>query len=504
MQKMLLGNTEAYRQLSKVTKVNSDEAQVYAMMMERTGLSMEDLIKNVKVGSEEYEKWRKEAERFGLVINKDGIKAGSDLAESWTKVKQAMQGFWNQIGAVVAKRLKDWNETIIGIVTWATKWVQSHRPLIDMAMSLGEKLMYVGTVLVGIGTTLTTIGTFLGPLIGMITAATAAWLAWDTATGKFLSSSAGDVWNKYSDGIKNFLSTVMTYGQQIIDYVGKITDGIFNAIKAGNLELAVKIAWSGAKVAWIQGILEIDKLTGEKFSAIMKNLASGDFKKAGQAAFNELEILWIKMLDAVDPVITNILNTVSSFWAEMVNVFAISVQKIYSLLQDAAGKLAPLAAAVSSDLANPLMKFQGAAPISTSIDRGERTDKAKAANKARENELLDRQLAYTLKLMDLEEQRAKFAAEGNTASAERLQTEQESLKNQLAQAEAEAAAVKAESARSSAVKDRVAAEKAADEEKLKRDELPRYKSEVELGMMKRIKLALDPMKIMNPGKVLQA
>ncbi|MGH8819331.1 MAG: FAD-binding oxidoreductase, partial [Achromobacter pestifer] len=37
---------------------------------------------------------------------------------------------------------------------------------------------------------------------------------------------------------------------------------------------------------------------------------------------------------------------------------------------------------------------------------------------------------------------------------------------------------------------------------VKRDALPRYKSRLELTLMRRIKQALDPLNLMNPGKVL--
>jgi hypothetical protein len=595
-QKYLLKNTEAYRQLGLVVKLTSEQAQVYAMMMERTGESMEDLTKTIRVGSAEYEKWRKEAERFGLVVGKDAVKAGEDLADSWNRVKQALQGFWNQIGASVAKRLTEFNKTIIGLVTWATKWVQSHRELIDSAMNLAQKLTYLGGILVGIGTALTTIGTFLGPLIGMITAATAAWLAWDTATGKFLNSGAGEVWEQYSEGIKKFASTVVAYGKQIIEYIDKIMGGIFNSLKAGNLELAVKIAWSGAKVAWMKSLDEMNAITGERFGAIFKNLSAGNWKAAAQAALNEIVTLWTKLLKDLDPIFTDIMvkgleiwdtvtDALEDAWLIVQNVFeemraifgdvaewvinkwvsvrdffeglgsfflatwnatfgatfaaaSVFVDQFITLMGGAFKVLKTaatgLTAVIGADMGNILggvmtainMATKGAgdvaggvraiaeagvigpnAAIKNAMDRmsgaetsakdvtepTSRRDAARKANADRQAEherkqaekhdemlwkqgekqaaLNERMTGYANKLIELEKERLELLAKGDADAANKLQTEEETLKKSLAQAEAKKVALDAEEARAGVAKDIVAATKAENEERLKRDQL---------------------------------
>lgn len=336
LKKGILEGTEAFKEISKVIKISTEEAAAFKLMSERTGESIEDLTKTIKTNSAEYETWRKEAEKFGLVLGKDAIKDAKDLSESWVRVKQALSGMWTQLGSVVADGFKEWNDLIIGVVTWTTKWIRENKELISTIAKTAEKLMVVGGALVAVGTAISTISTVLGPLTAMIAAGAAAWLAWDTATGKFLQGSASQVWEQYGEAVKSAYETTVEYGRQIIAYTDKILTGVFDAVKAGNLELAVEILWSGVKVAWISSIDELDKITGERFGAIFQNLAAGNWKSALEAALNEVLLLWNKLLLAVDPIFTQIVNKANTTWTEIVNGLDtawVEIQNIVGMIQ---------------------------------------------------------------------------------------------------------------------------------------------------------------------------
>lgn len=319
MKRWVLEGTQAYRDLSKIVKLNIEQSATFRLMSERTGESVEDLTKTIKTNSAEYAIWRKEAEKFGLVLSKDQVKAADDLAESWLRVKEAGKGMWSQVGSAVAKGMTEWNKIIEGTVTWITRWVEKNQKLIATISEVSFKVMVLGGALTAVGTVLTSVSALLGPIVTAVVAGAAAWLAWDTATGKFLQGSALQAWEQYGETAKKVANQVMEYGRQILAFTDKVMTGVFNAVKAGNLGLAVDILWSGAKVAWIKSLNEINRLTGEKLSGIFDNLAAGNWKSAMEAAVTEIAIIWNRLLQLIDPVFTDLMNIASKTWTDIVN-----------------------------------------------------------------------------------------------------------------------------------------------------------------------------------------
>lgn len=326
MKERLLENTEQYKLLEKQIKLTTEQASVFKMMAERTGESIEDLTRNVEKNSAEYEKWRKEAEKFGLILTDKQQKGALELSNSWKRVKDSLKGLWVQIGAVVAPGLKSWNDLIVGLVTRATKWIQSNKAIVETISNIGDALTSIGTVLVTVGSGITMVAANLDKIV-------------------IAAGAVGGAWAAMSE-------SVMSYGKQIMDYTGKVVQGIKDALIGGDIELAVKVLWSGVKVAWIKSMMEIDKITQENFSAIFQNLAAGEWKSALEAALIEVEILWNKMLIAVNPVFVEITNKASETWVKIVN----GLDRAWVTMQNIWGELK----AYVQDVADSVMaKWEG-------------------------------------------------------------------------------------------------------------------------------------------------
>jgi len=289
LMKRTVKGTEAYRELEKVIKLNTKEMQVFKLLSERTGISVGELSKTIKVGSEEYEKWRKETEKFGMMFDDESLKKADELAESWHRVRTAIQGMWHQIGSIVSDRFKELNQRIEGIVTWVIKWIKENKELIAHSVNVTAKIGAVGIAVSALGTALSTVAALLGPITAAVAAGVAAWTLWNSEATKALDT---DLLSQYAENFRGLYDQVVGYGKQIIDYVSKVMDGVFNAIKAGKLELAVEIAWSGVKVFWMRSLQELNDLTSERFGAIFNNLATGDWLAALEALWIEIQLIW--------------------------------------------------------------------------------------------------------------------------------------------------------------------------------------------------------------------
>lgn len=277
--------------LSRQYEIGAGAAAVYAFASRMTGESVKDLIAVIPEGTAEFQRWQREAERFGQ--SGAGIQAAIQLTEAYQRSKEAVSGFWLEIGRAVAPIIADTTETIVGAVNAATKWVRENQQLIATAFRVASAVGSVGAALTVVGGVLTTAGTFLGPIVAALAAGGAALVAWRTGL-------AGDFWGRWGDSIKGAYGTVVSYGSQIITFAGKVTGGVTDAIRNGDLAGAVDIAWGGAKIAWMAGLQELDSMTGNQFGAILENLAAGNWENVGESLLNALRIAWLQIRNVFD------------------------------------------------------------------------------------------------------------------------------------------------------------------------------------------------------------
>lgn len=226
--------------------------------MEVFGKSGADLIPMLA----ELQQLRQEARDLGLVPTDQAIKDAAKLGDAWDKLRSVISASIFEIGAALAPVLLPALKATVQIAAGVSKWIQKNQGLVRILAAIGVALIAVGTVVAAIGAgfiaagavisgitaTVSTLGTILTAILSPIGLVVIACLAIDAAI-----VAAVVAWLRFTESGKATLRILEIGFQQVM----KAIKGIGDALMAGDIELAAKIAATGMKLAFFSAIDEI-------------------------------------------------------------------------------------------------------------------------------------------------------------------------------------------------------------------------------------------------------
>ena len=202
---------------------------------------------------DDFERLQSEAGAFGLIKTAESAREAKEFTHVLELGARVMKSMWTAVGSAVMPILKEKTERITRFVVLVRDWIKQNSGLVQSIFKIGLVLVGVGAGLVVLGKVVALGGTLFGVLataigavgsvlaflvspIGLVIAAITGLgglFLWLSGTGEAALTWLADLW-KY-----------------LKDIALKAWKGISDALAAGDLALAGKVALSALKVYWV-------------------------------------------------------------------------------------------------------------------------------------------------------------------------------------------------------------------------------------------------------------
>lgn len=192
---------------------------------------------------------------LGLGISGPEADAADSLGDSFLDLRMVIKSASDAIGATLAPTVQKAVEMITHIAMTVRDWVRANRELFVTALKIGVAVMGIGAAIGALGGGMVVAGvafaafnTFLGAAVTLIGAIV-------SPIGLVVATLAGLA---YWFGTSTEAGRAMV--QSLVGWFGELKDiaveafgGFADALAAGDLALAAKVAWAGMKLIWLQG-----------------------------------------------------------------------------------------------------------------------------------------------------------------------------------------------------------------------------------------------------------
>jgi hypothetical protein len=314
----------------------------------RSGTSLLPMINNGAKGIEALEL---EARRLGLTISTgDAVAAeafNDILGDTWAVVKRAAF----EIGASLAPALTDAAHTTIDLVRRASAWVAQNRGLIVSVLKVAAGVAAAGAALVALSYAVSAVGAGLSILGSVLGAAGAALAAIGTIVGFILSplglavtaaAALGSylVWASGAGG--RAIAWLRDRFNDLKTEVGRVAEGIMDALAVGDINLAAELVWLTLKMWWKRGVLWLKNLwlDWKDHFLDVANAAWVDYVQSWRGGCKDIRTVWAETWATIQTI-------AATTWAVLGTMFlklSEGMAKAWIAMQETLGMVTPEAA----------------------------------------------------------------------------------------------------------------------------------------------------------------
>lgn len=220
-------------------------------------------------GAAGIERYRKRAEALGLIMGTESAKGATELHGRIADLTDVLKNGLYRIGEAVAPVLRSFVETVTSAAISANKWITANKEVFQTALKVGAGILAAGAAFFVLGKGISFVGGVLSGLASIASVARAGFgLLGATLTaltsvpvlvaGAFAGLAAYII---YATGVGNvMLDALGGYFSDLKTDAITAFNGVTDALKANDWQLAADVAWAGLKLAWANGVAPLKEL----------------------------------------------------------------------------------------------------------------------------------------------------------------------------------------------------------------------------------------------------
>ena len=323
-----LSPEEQFKLLGEAISRIEDPTKKAAIAMTLFGRTGTNLLPMFARGAKGIEELQEEARRLGLTMSAEDAKAAEDFTDALDKLWKVVKMGVFRVGAALAPVLQRLTDTITGVATKISAWIDQNRQLIVTVMQVAAAILAGGLAIAALGTVISGLGSALGVLITVVTGVATVFklLAGVIA---FLLSPIGLVIAAVA-ALGAYLVYATGMGGKALTWLGEkfnvlkedaltAYQGIADALAAGDIALAAKILWLTLKMEWQRGINFLEKawLNFRNFFIRIGYDAWSGLLATVEIVWHALEVGWIETVAFLSKAWTKFTSFFARTWQNM-------------------------------------------------------------------------------------------------------------------------------------------------------------------------------------------